>query len=291
MEDKTTTLAEAVRQLVPDGCSLGIAAPAVTPIALVSMAGVREIARQRKRDLTVFAAMAELETDLLIGADCVSAVQCWAAQLFGRGTPPNFRRAAQDGTLVVREHSEFTFTLGALAGSMGVEFIPLHGYHTDNVRHHPEWPLFPSPYDGTDLLAIAAIAPDVALIHVPRADRYGNAQFGETLTGNVAAQSLAPQMVRAAKRVILTTEEIIPTERIRAAPHETKILYHDVDAVVHVPHGAHPHGVSGYYQPDTDHISAYAEAARTVGSFQDYLARYIHSPADHDAYRQLIRGE
>ena len=203
----------------------------------------------------------------------------------------NFRRAAEAGTLTVREHSEFTFSLGALAGSMGVAFIPLHGYHTDNVRHHPEWPRFSSPLDGEDLLAITAIAPDVVLMHVPRADRYGNAQFGDTLRDNVAAQSIAPQLVRAAKRVIITAEEIIPTEQIRAAPEDTAILHHDVDAVVHAPLGAHPHGVESCYAPDTGHINAYAEAAKTVEGFQLYLDRYVHGPSDHEAYRRLVRAE
>ena len=290
MRDKRTTIAEAVA-LVEDGDALGIASPAVQPTALVSMAAVREIVRQGKRDLTVVTAMAELESDMLAGAGCLSAIQFWACQFFGMGTPPNIRRGMQAGEIIAREESEFSFTLGVLAGGMGVEFIPLHGYFNDHLPHHPEWRTFPSPFDGKELLAVTAVVPDVALIHVPRADKFGNAQFGETNRHNVAAKFLAPQMVRAAKRVILTTEEIIDNAEIRATPDQTGILYHDVDAVVLAPGGAHPHGVVGYYAPDMAHIKRYHEAAQDPGRFREYLRTYVHAPADPAAYRALVDAE
>ena len=161
MRDKRTTIAEAVT-LVEDGATLGIASPAVQPTALISMAAVREIVRQGKRDLTVINAMAELESDMLAGAGCVRAIQFWACQFFGMGTPPNIRRGMQAGEIIAREESEFSFTLGVLAGGMGVEFIPLHGYFNDHLPHHPEWRTFPSPFDGKQLLAVTAVVPDVA---------------------------------------------------------------------------------------------------------------------------------
>lgn len=287
VEDKLTTLQEAV-SLVRDGGSLGIASPAVHPVALVPMATVREIVRQGKRDLRIFTAMGELETDLLIGGGCVAEVQFWACNFFGRGTPPNVRRAMEAGEVIAREHSEFSFTLGVLAGGMGLEFVPLHGFVNDHLQHHPEWRVFPSPFDGKDLLAVTAIAPDVALVHVAKADKYGNAQFGETNWDNVAAKFIAPNMVRAAKRVILTAEEIISNEEIRKTPEQTGILYHDVDAVVHAPHGAHPHGVVGYYEPDEAHIEQYFKAAQSPDAFRDYLATYVTEPENHDAYLKLV---
>ena len=290
MRDKRMTIAEAV-ELVEDGSTLGIASPAVQPDALISMAAVREIARQGKRDLTVISAMAELESDLLAGAGCLRAIHFWACRFFDLGTPPNIRRMMQAGEIIAREDSEFSFTLGVLAGGMGVEFIPLHGYFNDHLPHHPEWRTFPSPFDGKQLLAVTAVVPDVALIHVPRADKFGNAQFGETNRHNTAARFLAPHMVRAAKRVILTTEEIIDNAEIRATPEETGILYHDVDAVVHAPGGAHPHGVVGYYEADDAHIQRYHAAAQDPERFREYLRSYVHEPADPEAYRALVDAE
>ena len=290
MRDKRTTIADAV-SLLNDGDTLGIASPAVSPTALVSMAAVREIVRQGKRDLLVVNAMAELETDLLAGAGCVREVEFWACQFFGQGTPPNIRRLMEAGQLRAREHSEFSFTLGVMAGGMGLKFIPLHGFVNDLVQQHPEWRTFDSPFDGKELLAVTAIVPDVALIHVPRADQFGNAQFGDTNRDNVAAKFIAPQMVRAAKKVILTTEEIIPTEQIRATPDQTGILYHDVDAVVLAPRGAHPHGVTGYYEPDRDHIQRYHQAAQDPDKFRAYLDTYVHAPDDPAAYAALVGRE
>ena len=229
MTDKLATLEQAAR-LVEDDMSLGIASPAVGPVALVPMALVRELARQRRRGLTLFTPVMGLEGDLLIGAGCIDDVQAFAFNLAGRGVPPNFRRATAAGTVTVREQSEFSITLGLLAGSMGVQFIPLHGYHNDHVQHHPEWRRFSSPIDGTELLTITAIAPDVAIIHAQRSDPFGNVQLGESNQSNVMAAFSAPRMVQAATRVIVTAEEIVTTEEIRATPERTSILYHDVDA-------------------------------------------------------------
>lgn len=289
MHDKRTTIAEAV-SLINDGDTLAIASPAVSPTALVSMTAVREIARQAKRDLLVVNAMAELETDLLAGAGCVREIEFWACQFFGKGTPPNIRRLMEAGAIRAREHSEFSFTLGVMAGGMGVQFMPLHGFVNDLSKQHPEWRTFESPLDGKELLAVTAITPDIALIHVPRADQFGNAQFGDTNRDNVAAKFIAPQMVRAAKRVILTTEEIIPNAEIRATPEQTGILYHDVDAVVHAPGGAHPHGVTGYYPPDQEHIRNYHEAAQDPESFAAYLDTYVRAPDGPQAYAALVAG-
>lgn len=283
MTDKLATLEQAAR-LVEDGMSLGIASPAVGPVALLPMALVRELVRQRKRDLTLFTPLIGLEGDLLIGAGCLRDVHAFAFNLLGRGVPPNFRRATAAGTVTVREQSEFSITLGLLAGSMGVQFIPLHGYHNDHLQHHPEWHRFPSPIDGTELVTITAITPDVAVIHVPRSDPLGNAQLGESNRSNVMATFSAPRMVQAATRVIVTAEEIVTTEEIRATPERTAILYHDVNAVVHVPRGAHPLGVAGFYEPDFDHVDRYLEAAASAETFEEYLAHYVDEPADHEAY-------
>ena len=287
MNDKRTTLSEAVA-LVEDGSSLGIASPAVNPMALVPMATIRELVRQGKQGLTLYSAMGNIEGDMLIGAGCIKDAHFWAFNLFGSGPPPNFRRAALAGTVKMREQSEFSITLGVLAGSMGIQFIPLHGYQNDHLQHHPEWHTFTSPIDGTELLTITAIVPDVALIHVPKADKYGNAQLGDTNRDNVMAKFMAPRMVQAAKKVILTAEEIIPNEQIRKTPDLTSILYHDVDAVVHVPEGAHPHGLSDYYSPDSGHIAAYLDAAQTPESFSSYLQRYVYGPEDHAAYLRVV---
>ena len=286
MSSKLTTLADAV-SLVEDGGSLGIASPAVNPLGLVPMATVREIVRQGRRDLTLFTAMGNIEADMLIGAGCIRDIDFWGCNLFGSGTPPNLRRAAEAGQIVAREQSEFSLTLAVLAGAMGVEFIPLHGYRNDHLQHHPEWRAFESPFDGEELVAIAAIVPDVAIIQVPKADEFGNAQLGETNRHNTMAKFTAPRLVQAAKRVILTAEEIVSNEEIRKTPDLTAILYHDVDAVVHLPRGAHPHGITDYYEPDMDHIKTYMEAAQSSETFGAYLEKYVHEPADHAAYLEL----
>lgn len=287
MTAKLMTLEEAA-QLIPDGSSVGIASPSVGPVALVPMALIREIVRQRKRDLDLYTPIMGLEGDLLIGAGCLKAVQAFAFRIIGQAVPPNFRRASIEGTITTREESEFSVTLGLLAGSMGVQFIPLHGYQNDHLQHHPEWHQFTSPVDGQEMVTITAITPDVAIVHVPKSDPEGNAKLGDTNDLNVMAAFSAPAMVRGAKRVILTAEEIVTNEEIRATPDETSILYHDVDAVVHVPHGAHPFGVTGYYEPDLEHFEEYLKAANTPESFEEYLKHFVNEPTDASAYLELV---
>lgn len=287
MKEKLMNIEDAV-SLIQNGDSIGLAIAADDPKAPVPMAIVREIIRQGKRRLTIFAPQATMEADMLIGSGCVSVIHYYAFRMFGLGSSANFRRAAESGSIETREHSEISMMLGVLAGSLGVPFIPIRGYYSDHIRHHPEWRTFISPLDGNELLAITSITPDVTILHVSKSDRYGNAQLEDTLKYNVGGEFFATHIVRASKKAIVSAEEIIPEEQIRANPYKTSIINSDVTAVVHIPHGAHPYGVTGYYEPDIAHIKQYFDAAKNVESFQDYISRYIRQPLDHWTYLKLI---
>lgn len=286
-DEKLKTLAEAA-SLIRDGTSLGIASPAVSADALVPMALIHEIIRQGKRRLVLRTAMASLEADLLIGGGCLSEIHFFGFSVFGTGVGPCYRRASAEGTVRTREESEFTAWLGVLAGSLGIDFIPLPGYQNDMARERSEWPTFPSPLDGKELVAISAIVPDVAVLHVPRADAYGNVQLGDTNRGNVAAEFTATRMMQAAKHGIVTAEEIVPTDEIRRSQQGADLLYNEVDAVVHVPRGAHPYGVADCYAADSRHIKTYLEAAQSSDTFRKYLQHHILEPSGHREYLDRV---
>lgn len=280
MKEKLVTLQESVA-LIKDGTSLGIAAP--PPMAIV-----REIIRQGKKDLTLYAPDPSMHGDILIGAGCIREVHFFMFRLFNTPRAHNFRRAAQSGSLKIREYGELTTILAYLAAGMGLPFIPVHGYHNDLIKQHPEWRTFPSPFDGKELLAIPPIIPDVAIIHVPKADKFGNARLEDTVKYSLQDAFVSPRMVQAGKKAIVSAEEIVPEEEIRKDPWNTSLLFCDVDAVVHAPRGAHPYGLRGYYAKDESHIAEYLEAAGSAESFQEYLSKYVHQPADDQAYLKLV---
>jgi glutaconate CoA-transferase subunit A len=133
----------------------------------------------------------------------------------------------------------------------------------------------PDPFGGRDLLAVRALVPDVAIVHVQRADAEGNAH----LWGNLG---VSVEAARAARRVILTCEDIVAPEVIRRDPNRTLIPGFLVTAVVHVPHGAHPSPVPGYYDRDNAFYRDYHE--RTRADPAAWLEEWVHGMADHAAY-------
>jgi glutaconate CoA-transferase subunit A len=142
-----------------------------------------------------------------------------------------------------------------------------------------------SPFEPKEsLLAVRALKPDVALIHVQRADKNGNAHcwgnFGVLLEG-----------VRAAKRVVVCAEEIVAEEVIASDPNRTVIPGFLVSAVVECPLGAHPSPVQGYYKRDDAFFQQYHEQTKTQSDFNNWSRRWVLDVADVREYaKQLGSG-
>src|SRR3984893_17252775 len=141
------------------------------------------------------------------------------------------------------------------------------------------------PYTGEKLLAVPALFPDVALLHVHRADRFCNSLLG-------GYDPMDVDISRAAATVLVTAEEIVSEEEIRRTPDRTIIPGFIVDALVRVPHGAYPHECYGLYDVEPDHFGAYVESINARGSaaVQEYLDRYVYGPATHAEYLALFRS-
>jgi glutaconate CoA-transferase subunit A len=119
-------------------------------------------------------------------------------------------------------------------------------------------------------VAVPALVPDVALIHVHTVDAAGNAQIEGPAYMDV-------ELARAAKTVIVTAEEVVPADAIVRRNDHTKIPGFVVDAVVEVPFGSYPHECHGRYEADFAHFDAYAEqvAADGVAGVEAYLAEVV----------------
>jgi glutaconate CoA-transferase subunit A len=248
---------------------------------------VRGLIRRGVRDLRVIGAtIAGLELDLLIGAGVASEVV--TSSVTGEAlaaTGPFFRAAAESGAVRVWEADEGILYAGLRAAGQGLPFLPWKaGVGTSIPELNPDLKLFNDPIDGELLLAVPALRPDVAFLHVARADRHGIAQHVGSGFGDRALH-------RAAARTVVTTERIVANEDIRARPHETSIP--DADAVVRAPWGAHPFSSPGHYLVDEAHLEEYLAAANAARKgdrtgFDAYLARYVTGPGTHVDYLEAV---
>jgi hypothetical protein len=170
------------------------------------------------------------------------------------------------------------------AAAMGVPFIPVRSMLGSDTFNYSAAKVVNDPFTGLPVCLLPALILDVGLIHVHRADCYGNAQI-DGITG------FAFEMARASKRLIISTEEIVPTEQIRQSPDRTIIPYYLVDAVVHAPFGSHPGEMAYCYERDDAVYREWIEASKTADGAQAYLAKYVYAVKNHRGYLELIGEE
>jgi acyl CoA:acetate/3-ketoacid CoA transferase alpha subunit len=260
---------EAVERFVADGDYLNWER---TPNGLI-----REVVRQRKRDLWLGAKFSGLETTVLAAAGCASKIDIgWVGggrALFG---------AIEKGELEAFEWANGVLAMRLRAGAMGIPFIPARWFGgTDNLPLSGAR-LVTDPYSGKPVCLLPALNPDVSLIHVPQCDCYGNAR--------VFGTSIAPlESAMASRKVIVSTEEVISAEEVRAHPAKTTIPYYLVDAVVEMPFGAFPASLPGYYRGSAEHATALVQAASTE-RMDAYLERYVHGVASHRELLEKVVG-
>jgi 3-oxoacid CoA-transferase subunit A/glutaconate CoA-transferase subunit A len=282
LHDKRTSVAEAAARFVHDGDLVAIGG---FGHVRVPMALVYEIVRQGRRDLTVAGKTAVHDIDLLIGAGCVSRAE--VAYAFGhemRGLSPAGRRAVESGRCrVVAETSNAAYQWRFLAAAMGIPFIPSRNLLGTDTLAKSSAKVARDPWSGKPVCLLPACYPDVALFHVPRCDRYGNAQIDGILVEDF-------ELARAARRVVVTTEEIVDTDTIRATPDRTAIPFFLVDAVCEVPYGAHPCQMPGMYFFDEAHIAEWLDRSATEEGTREYLEAYVLSVDDFAGYLDRIGG-
>lgn len=244
---------------------------------------VRGLIRRGARDLTVIgAATAGLEIDLLIGAGCVRRVIApyVGAELYAP-IGHCYRKAAEAGEIDIAETTEYLLYSQLEAAARGLGFMPWRGgVGTDVPKLNPAYVPFEDPIHGEPYLAAPALHPDWAIVHVGRADVYGNGQHGGARFGDRL-------LARAAERVIVTAERIVPNVEIRKDPFATSIPY--ADMVVEAPFGSHPYASHGFYVEDEERIREYVDASiayrRGDGErWAEYLARRVTGPESHTDY-------
>lgn len=230
---------------------------------------MREVIRQRKRNLWLAAKFSTHDATLLTAGGCVSNIDVGWME-----TGRVITEAMRAGTLKMHEWTNGALAYRHLAGALGVPFLPLRYTGGTDVFRHSAAKLIEDPYTGENVCLVPAVNPDVALIHVNQCDMYGNAR--------IFGPGLAPvETAMASKRVILSTEEIIAPDEIRKHPGATTLPYYLVDAVVHAPFGCYPGTVPGLYRADLQHLMEFG-VAQMQNTMDAYLDKWVHSVASHD---------
>ena len=276
--DKRMSEQEAVSKFVYDGCYIGTELYG-TVRAPMSLA--REVVRQGKKNLRV-CGQGVLELDLWLAAGLVKALDITYIGLEVYGTSSALRRAVESGQVEkCVEWSNGAITWRMKATAMGVPFLPTRSMLGTDTLAYSAAKVVEDPFTGMKVALLPALVLDVALIHVHRADKYGNCQI-EGISG------FAAEMARACKRLIVSAEEIVPTEEIRKNPDRTIIPYFLVDAVVHAPYGSYPGEMAYMYGRDEPAIKEWVDMGKTAEGAQAYLDKYVYGVKNHDEYLELI---
>lgn len=272
------SLREAIGTFVRDGDHL--AAEGFTH--LIPFAAGHELVRQRRTDLTVYRMTPDIIYDQLIGMGCVrKMVFSWGGNP-GVGSLHRFRDSVERDwphRIEIEEHSHADMANAYVAGASGLPFAVMRGYvGSDLPKHNERIRFITCPFTGEELAAVPAVRLDVAIIHAQQADRRGNV----LLWGILGVQKEA---VMAAKRVIVTVEEIV--DELRPAPNACVLPRWVISAVCHEPGGAFPSYAQGYYERDNQFYLAWDAIARSRETFQAWMERHVLGTASFAEFRRV----
>jgi glutaconate CoA-transferase, subunit A len=259
-------LDRAVRDLVHDGDS--VALEGFTH--LIPFAAGHEVARQRRRDLTLIRMTPDLIYDQLIGAGCAAKIVfSWGGNP-GVGSLHRFRDAVEHGwpaPLELEEHSHAGMANRYAAGAANLPFAVLRGYvGTDLAKRTKTIAPITCPFTGERLTAVPAIRPDVGIVHAQCADRHGNVQ----LWGILGVQK---EIVLASTRSLVTVEEVV--DELEPRPGAIVLPTWCITAVAEAPHGAHPSYAHDYYERDNAFYERWDAISRDRDRFSEWMREHL----------------
>jgi glutaconate CoA-transferase subunit A len=250
------------------------------------MALAREIIRQRKRGLHLLGWNNGIDMDMLVGAGCVRAVETSYVGMGPLGLARNMRRYVESGQVETIDHSETTAIDMFRATALGVDFLPNRTpLGTDLMTYNEGLVEIASPFTGQTYAAVRGVQPDFAILHAHSADVHGNVQLD---AANWYDNTVDGYIGRAAKYVIVSVEQIVSTDQVRANPRRTYLPREYIAAVTHAPFGAHPCCCDARYGYDQDELRRYYEASKAAETFDAYLDDRVLSVQDHWEYLDKI---
>jgi glutaconate CoA-transferase, subunit A len=287
LTDKLVSVADAVRRLVHDGDYLAIGGFGCDRLPT---AVVHEIVRQGRQNLTLAGHTATHDFQILCAGNLTgrgkTLARCDVAYIVGleaRGLSPHARRVVESGEIECTEWSNYALAVRFKAAAMGLPYLPIRSMlGTDTFRKSAAREIL-CPFTGEKLLALPALYPDSAVIHVHEADRYGNCRIRGTTVADA-------DIARAAKRLIITCERLIPSDEIRQDPSRTIIPFYCVDAVCEVPFGSYPGNMPYEYFSDEKHMREWLDAESDMDRYRAFVDKYLFGVNDFNEYLQLCGG-
>lgn len=275
--DKRMSEADAVSRFIRPGMYIGteLYGSVRCPMSLV-----REIVRQKITDLRV-AGQGVLELDLLLAAHLVQALDLTYVGLELYGVSSCLRREVESGRTRVTDWSNASIALRFKAAAMGVPFLPTRSMLGTDTLKYSAARVIECPFTGEPVCLLPALVLDVGLIHVHRADKFGNAQI-DGISG------FSEELARASKTLLISAEEIVDVETIRSQPDRTIIPYYLVDAVIEAPFGSHPGEMAYTYVRDEEHIREWVSSSCSEETAQEYLQKFIYDLQNQREYLELI---
>jgi glutaconate CoA-transferase, subunit A len=296
---KRMTIKEAVN-LINDGDAITFSGFTIwrRPMAIVY-----ELIRQRKKDLHLIEVNSGTHGDMLIGAGAVKIWEsCWIGhELFGK-LGANLDRKVKAGEIITEDYSHQQMLLRMVAGAQGVPYMPTWASRGTDIlnpkydmlgkaglrdgsnpkipRQKAQWVEDPFFEEGT-LIHVPAARPNVCIAHVQ--------QVGEDGTIRVWGQKFADEeAIKAADKVIVVAEEVVPEEFLRREPSQNLIPPYLVSAIVEQPYGAHPSGNFGCYEVDGNFLRDFYNRTKTQEGFDEWAEEWIFGVPDFDAYLEKL---
>ncbi len=285
--DKVMSVPEAIRRFVQDGDYLASGGFGADRIATALL---HEIVRQRKQNLSFAGHTSTHDFQILAAGNQTGRGQllkrvdvAYIIGLEARGLSPHARRVVESGEVELCEWTNYTLALRFQAAAMGVSFLPARSIAgTDTFRHSAAKQIL-CPFTGASYVAIPALWPDVAVIHVHEADCFGNARIRGTSVADV-------ELARASKRLILSCERLVSNDEIRRDPTATVIPFFCVDAVCEVPFGSFPGNMPYEYYSDEEHLRQWLTVEEDVTTYLPFLDQYLFGCRDFSEYLEHCGG-
>jgi len=278
---KLMPLREAVATFVREGDYLAIGGFGSnrTPIA-----ACHEIVRQRIRGLAFAGHTSTHDFQVLCAGKTFNRLDvAYVVGMEARGLSPAGRRYLQSGEVEVTEWTNPSLAIRLRAAAMGIPYIPCRSLMGTDTFRRSAAKLAECPFTGTRLVLLPALYPDVSVIHVHEADKYGNSRFKGISVADL-------ELASASKRLIITTERLITNDEIRRDPYATKIPFYLVDAVCEVPYGAYPGSMPYEYFSDEEHLQQWLTVEKDPRQFEEFLDEQIFGCADHAQYLEHNGG-
>lgn len=285
--DKRMSVRDAVSKFVHDGDYLASGGFGCDRIATALL---HEIVRQQKQDLSFAGHTATHDYQILCAGNQTGRGQllkrvdiAYIVGLEARGLSPHARRCSESGEISFCEWTNYALAVRLQAAEMGVPFLPMRSMAGTDTFTRSAAKTIECPFTGVKLVAVPALFPDVAVLHVHEADCYGNCRLRGTTVADLP-------LARAAKRLIVSCERLISNDEIRNDPSQTLIPYFCVDAVCEVPYGSYPGNMPYEYFSDEDHMREWLQVEEDYDQYMDFARRLIFDTADFNEYLDRSGG-